>query len=154
MIFWHLEKYPSWPKGLPWKGSRSLTAAHGFKSHLLRLVCKYQVPWQINSNATLKILLRKFQRWNDRIVQRTKPLKRKNANRRFVHENLVISSKSEEMQRISQFNWCKNQTTLTWEFDPGSGWTLAACLTHASRTDFIWSLAIIKLVADGWVTRE
>ena len=23
---------------------------------------------------------------------------------------------------------------LTWEFDPGSGWTLAACLTHASRT--------------------
>ena len=23
---------------------------------------------------------------------------------------------------------------LLWEFDPGSGWTLAACLTHASRT--------------------
>ena len=23
---------------------------------------------------------------------------------------------------------------ITWEFDPGSGWTLAACLTHASRT--------------------
>ena len=22
----------------------------------------------------------------------------------------------------------------TWEFDPGSEWTLAACLTHASRT--------------------
>ena len=21
-----------------------------------------------------------------------------------------------------------------WEFDPGSGWTLAACLRHASRT--------------------
>ena len=32
-----LEKYPSWPKGLPWKGSRSLVAARGFKSHLLRL---------------------------------------------------------------------------------------------------------------------
>ena len=31
-----LEKYPSWPKGLPWKGSRSLTAARGFKSLLLR----------------------------------------------------------------------------------------------------------------------
>ena len=25
---------------------------------------------------------------------------------------------------------------LYWEFDPGSGWTLAACLTHASRTEF------------------
>ena len=26
---------------------------------------------------------------------------------------------------------------LTWEFDPGSGWTLAACLTHASRTGLL-----------------
>ncbi len=32
------EKYPSWPKGLPWKGSRSLIAARGFKSLLLRLI--------------------------------------------------------------------------------------------------------------------
>ena len=32
----NLEKYPSWPKGLPWKGSRSLIAARGFKSLLLR----------------------------------------------------------------------------------------------------------------------
>ena len=35
------------------------------------------------------------------------------------------------------------------EFDPGSGWTLAVCLTHASRTE-----AFQALVADGWVTRE
>ena len=32
-----MEKYPSWLKGLPWKGSRSLVAARGFKSLLLRL---------------------------------------------------------------------------------------------------------------------
>ena len=31
-----MEKYPSWLKGLPWKGSRSLIAARGFKSLLLR----------------------------------------------------------------------------------------------------------------------
>ena len=31
-----LEKYPSWPKGHPWKGCRRLTAAQGFKSLLLR----------------------------------------------------------------------------------------------------------------------
>ena len=37
------------------------------------------------------------------------------------------------------------------EFDPGSGWTLAACLTHASRTK--WSSSERNLVADGWVTR-
>ena len=35
-----MEKYPSWPKGLPWKGSRSLIAARGFKSLLLRLNLK------------------------------------------------------------------------------------------------------------------
>ena len=35
-----LEKYPSWPKGLPWKGSRSLIAARGFKSLLLRSALK------------------------------------------------------------------------------------------------------------------
>ena len=34
----NMEKYPSWLKGLPWKGSRSLIAARGFKSLLLRLL--------------------------------------------------------------------------------------------------------------------
>ncbi len=34
------EKYPSWPKGHPWKGCRSLTAARGFKSLLLRFFCQ------------------------------------------------------------------------------------------------------------------
>ena len=49
---------------------------------------------------------------------------------------------------------------LTWEFDPGSGWTLAACLTHASRTKHsIWfpsGLIILWLsggrVSNAWVT--
>ena len=36
---------------------------------------------------------------------------------------------------------------LTWEFDPGSGWTLAACLTHASRTGLLEDLfGVIPLV--------
>ena len=47
------------------------------------------------------------------------------------------------------------------EFDPGSGRTLAACLTHASRTEIradskvacYWTFLCI-LVADGRVTRE
>ena len=41
---------------------------------------------------------------------------------------------------------------LDGEFDPGSGRTLAACLTHASRT-MKWSL-LHGLVANGWGTRE
>ncbi len=31
-----MEKYPSWPKGHPWKGCRALIASRGFKSLLLR----------------------------------------------------------------------------------------------------------------------
>ena len=47
------------------------------------------------------------------------------------------------------------------EFDPGSGRTLAACLTHASRTETNAELMVacywiflFNLVADGGVTRE
>ena len=35
------------------------------------------------------------------------------------------------------------------EFDPGSGRTLAACLTHASRTEKVESLLLTILVANG-----
>ena len=41
------------------------------------------------------------------------------------------------------------------EFDPGSGRTLAACLTHASRTEILLKLAIKYLsggrVSNAWV---
>ena len=38
------------------------------------------------------------------------------------------------------------------EFDPGSGWTLAACITHSSRT--VTRTSVLWTVADGWVTRK
>ena len=42
------------------------------------------------------------------------------------------------------------------EFDPGSGRTLAACLTHASRTEYKMKLAIFILsggrVSNAWIT--
>ena len=45
------------------------------------------------------------------------------------------------------------------EFDPGSGWTLAACLTHASRTGntslrlrWIWFISSGGRVSNAWVT--
>ena len=48
---------------------------------------------------------------------------------------------------------------LRWEFDPGSGWTLAACLTHASRTRrYEWSFRMDLIfpsggrVSNAWVT--
>ena len=49
---------------------------------------------------------------------------------------------------------------ILWEFDPGSGWTLAACLTHASRTKHLrqissdWSRLWLSggRVSNAWVT--
>ena len=49
-------------------------------------------------------------------------------------------------------SWLRSWDIIYWEFDPGSGRTLAACLTHASRTDA--RSLLLKLVADGWVMRE
>ena len=62
-----MEKYPSWPKGLPWKGSRSGEPARGFKSLFLRSTLavtqlmfepSQSNIWQLNRNATLNIFLK------------------------------------------------------------------------------------------------
>ena len=42
---------------------------------------------------------------------------------------------------------------LTWEFDPGSGWTLAACLIHASRADgALRGFISGGRVSNAWIT--
>ena len=45
------------------------------------------------------------------------------------------------------FFWALTFLFLFGEFDPGSGRTLAACLTHASRTLMTWLLL-------GWMSGE
>ena len=47
------------------------------------------------------------------------------------------------------FFWALTFLFLFGEFDPGSGRTLAACLTHASRTKSDGSLLLSILVANG-----
>ena len=73
-----------------------------------------------------------------------------------------ISSREQSRGYISM-RWQKNSPVdfSYWEFDPGSGWTLAAWIRHASRTElfaFKMRLHQVKkfwsLVADGVVTRR
>ena len=53
-------------------------------------------------------------------------------------DKLRLVSKSLEVYDLSSESYI---TIFFREFDPGSGWTLAACLTHASRTKMrVWSL--------------
>ena len=91
------------------------------------------VPWQINSNATLKILNEKVRKDKAlKKIQRTRN-SRKQAKANLTVSHLVFGSDG----RIGSTRcWSGLRTkTFNWEFDPGSGWTLAACLTHASRTE-------------------
>ena len=48
---------------------------------------------------------------------------------------------------VGWFFWALTFLFLFGEFDPGSGRTLAACLTHASRTLMTWLLL-------GWMSGE
>ena len=59
-----MEKYPSWLKGLPWKGSRSLIAARGFKSLLLRSTLKKKLK-KFLTNAN------EFDKINELLIERT-----------------------------------------------------------------------------------
>ena len=66
----------------------------------------------------------------------------------------ILASRFSELANVFAEN------IFLWEFDPGSGWTLAACLTHASRTKHlrqitsVWSLLWLSggRVSNAWVT--
>ena len=47
---------PKWLKGLPWKGSRSLVAARGFKSLLLRSVKAEKLQKKVLDNGTVDMI--------------------------------------------------------------------------------------------------
>ena len=74
--------------------------------------------------------------------------------------DMIFTSHVQKRQSIREWvlslrgNFQDSIQDLTREFDPGSGRTLAACLTHASRAGTRRSLLRIVLAADGWVTRE
>ena len=61
-----MEKYPSWPKGLPWKGSRSLIAARGFKSLLLRSTLK-----KVEKIKKFLTKANEFDKMNELLIERT-----------------------------------------------------------------------------------
>ena len=93
---------------------------------------EYEAPWKLNSRQE-----RINDPWN---------------SRKRINFGLTITKNvSVWSERIKRY-WPKGEYTTTKEFDPGSGRTLAARLTHASRTGE--RSLLLELVADGWVTRE
>ena len=77
---------------------------------------------------------------------------------------LILEKQEENLKKLKEKKFSKQQTQtrtskvrarklydrgIYREFDPGSGQTLAACLTHASRTGEEGSLLSSELVADG-----
>ena len=65
----------------------------------------------------------------------------------------TVNSDSIWMNELAKFNLTEINF-LTWEFDPGSGWTLAACLTHASRTKHFYRFLRNEVLVTEWRTGE
>ena len=92
---------------------------------------------QNNDNWTIK------QPWkflNEKRIFRKRNSRTRYQRYMFIHANMkswytkVSWRKLAKLRFLKQIKLYEIKTILTWEFDPGSGWTLAACLTHASRT--------------------
>ena len=72
--------------------------------------------------------------------------------------NSVIGIKNKDNKHKPEMVWNEQSNNLSWEFDPGSGRTLAACLIHASRTQLIHRVLALTgslsgaRVSNTWVT--
>ena len=84
-----------------------------------------------------------------------------NSYRWEYYSTKVKEAKSKTRKQIGSTEEQSEVVLIQWfrEFDPGSGWTLAACITHSSRTEFrglILREASFKLsggrVSNAWAT--
>ena len=105
-------------------------------------------------------------RWSLKIEQQS--IVRKKENRRTVLRNLdnsflrigkLFTLKSIELNWSSDIDLLSSKKnsvdTNIREFDPGSGWTLAACITHSSRTKKVGACSDRisgGRVSNAWVT--
>ena len=103
--------------------------------------------WYNIKVAARKLLRKYLENWTMHYKYK-RPLKFKRASEKTIKN--TNKSVSNWQDRYKQHLLCIYNFTK--EFDPGSGRTLAARLTHASRTEKM--ISVIFLVADGWVTRE
>ena len=103
--------------------------------------------WQRNSSGEEDIRKREL-----------KHIGKRGTKKELTHIKTTVN----EVLSETEFNFSKgirkakihaeHELKRTWEFDSGSGRTLAACLTHASRAEY--ESLLLYLAADGWVTRE
>ena len=84
-------------------------------------------------------------------------------SRTILKQENTTQTKSKIAKSKSSMNKIESATAvlIQWyrEFDPGSGWTLAACITHSSRTELFWLIlreALRQLsggrVSNAWAT--
>ena len=109
-------------------------------------------PWKLNNDETktLKRFL-SFARMQNVLYR--------NFGKRNVLKKLVSEWRNERLSSKNGLNAGRCLDKIFREFDPGSGRTLAACLTHASRTKldygfFGWSMIWLSggRVSNAWVT--
>ena len=98
----------------------------------LRKGANTAVPWQLNNEITKRRKIRERKKTLFKWSQIFWDMSLKKGQPKQTVKNARYRSGQREI------------SILTWEFDPGSGWTLAACLTHASRT------SLVGRIPSGW----
>ena len=106
------------------------------------------------------------EQWNnlERFIENSEVIRIEMSSREQSRDESQSNLKNSKTFRIDEWlklaSWSWNGKNFLWEFDPGSGWTLAACLTHASRTKhFTWfpsGMIVLWLsggrVSNAWIT--
>ena len=125
---------------------------HGRRRSELRFNRLSQSDLKLLSDCDEQCLTTKRESVRCASLSREAPLFKKSSSnlcghlrRRLDWKNLINDA---SVCKKTVIHWAK---TLIEEFDHGSDWTLAAGLTHASRTAAGDSLLSCRRVADGWV---
>ena len=90
-----------------------------------------------------KVARKRDKNWSLKIEQQERSTKRKawNGSRKILTDENTTQQKVKEAKSKTRKQKVRARPSggdlIKWfrEFDPGSGWTLAACITHSSRTD-------------------
>ena len=126
---WHHQEMVLIYRSYRWDNSQVNTSKKLLKScwQEVRLVLIYR-SCHVVTASTLKTKQRHTK--NVRVIEETWWTTNNSAA-----DKLGKKQASKEMSQQDLWNF-------SWEFDPGSGRTLAACLIHASRTNRDWVLAL------------
>ena len=165
-----LEKYSRGRRGAPAKGIGRVDRREGSNPSFSALIWKYELfnffeksCWQVIELMILYMSCREKTATWTLITEQWINLERFNENYSATTKcrcellwnfKEPLKTVNSDFRNEQQARYSGKIKLLTWEFDPGSGWTLAACLTHASRTKQFNGSFRMEVKLTEWRTGE